>query len=52
MKGKKGQMHLLVNETRPLHALVRDMVDACKGESAAVAEFLISAIHNELQARG
>lgn len=47
--GQDGKSHLVVNETRNLYALVRRMVDACKGESATVDEFLISAISNEIK---
>ena len=42
------KLHLVVNETRNLYALVRRMVDACKGESATVDEFLVSALTKEL----
>ena len=47
--GQDGKSHLVVNESRNLYALVRRMVDACKGESATVDEFLISAISKEIK---
>jgi len=42
------KLHLVVNESRNLYALVRRMVDACKGESAKVDDFLASAITKEI----
>jgi len=49
MQGKKGQTHLLVNESRTLHGLVTAMVSACKGNKAKVDDFLVGAIRNELK---
>jgi ParB-like chromosome segregation protein Spo0J len=43
------KLHLVVNESSSLYGAVRRMVDACKGESATVDEFLISAISKELK---
>lgn len=48
IKGKKGQMHLVVDETESLHGLVKQMVAACKGNDARVDDFLIDAIKNGL----
>jgi len=42
------QQHLVVNESKKLYGLVQRMVDACKGESASVDDFLVAAITNEL----
>jgi hypothetical protein len=47
-QGKKGQLHLVVNESKNLFALVAKMVSSCKGNSAKVDDFLASAIQQEL----
>jgi len=46
--GTGGQTHLVVNESKQLHALIADMVGACKANSDKVDEFLASAISKEL----
>lgn len=48
-QGKKGQIHLLVDESKNLHELVSKMVDTCKGTSSKVDEFLSTAISKELK---
>lgn len=48
VQGKKGQMHLVVDETKNLHELVKLMVKACKGADAKIDDFLSSAIRTEL----
>ena len=50
--GQKGKSHLVVEESKTLYCVVRDMVIACRGDSARVDEFLISAIKRELLSRG
>jgi len=47
-QGRRGQLHLVVNESNQLHKLVADMVSHCKGNSAKVDDFLISALQQEL----
>lgn len=49
VQGSKGQMHLVVDESKKLHELVSKMVNACKGSSAKVDDFLAAAINSELQ---
>lgn len=51
MQGKKGQSHLVVDESKTLHGLVKNMVESCKGLDGKVDDFLISAIRNELKNR-
>jgi hypothetical protein len=46
--GTGGQTHLVVNESKQLHALIADMVAACKANSDKVDEFLCSALSKEL----
>jgi len=48
-QGKNGQLHLVVDETEKLYAVVRDMVHACKGQSGKIDDFLQAAIKNELK---
>lgn len=48
-QGSKGQIHLVVDESKNLHQLVSKMVEACKGTSAKVDEFLSTAISKELK---
>jgi hypothetical protein len=48
-QGNKGQMHLVVNESKRLYGLVSKMVSACKGNSAKVDDFISAAIQQELQ---
>lgn len=49
MQGKKGQTHLVVDESTPLNGLVKEMVRACKGLDGKVDDFLVAAIRNELK---
>jgi len=49
MQGKKGQTHLVVDESTSLNSLVKEMVKACKGLDGKVDDFLVSAIRNELK---
>lgn len=49
VQGKSGQTHLVVNESAPLHDLVKSMVKACKGVDGRVDDFLVDAIRNELK---
>lgn len=49
VQGRKGQTHLVVDESNNLHSLVSKMVSACKGESARVDDFLAAAIAKELK---
>ena len=49
MQGKKGQTHLVVDESTSLNGLVKEMVKACKGLDGKVDDFLVSAIRNELK---
>lgn len=49
VQGKKGQTHLVVDETVTLHGLVKSMVTACKGLDSKVDDFLCAAIRNELK---
>jgi ParB-like chromosome segregation protein Spo0J len=49
VQGKKGQSHLVVNESLTLHGLVKQMVAACKGVDGKVDDFLSGAIRNELK---
>jgi len=49
VQGKKGQTHLVVNESTALHGMVKNMVAACKGLDGKVDDFLIAAIRNELK---
>lgn len=51
VQGRRGQTHLVVNESEDLNALVKNMVTACKGIDGKVDEFLIGAIRNELKNR-
>jgi hypothetical protein len=51
IQGKRGQSHLVVDETETLNEMVKSMVKACKGSDARVDEFLIGAIRNELKNR-
>lgn len=48
VQGKRGQMHLVVDESKNLHELVKLMVKACKGTDSKIDDFLSSAIRNEL----
>lgn len=48
-QGEKGQTHLVVDESPSLAGLVKRMVAACKGDSARVDEFLVTAITSELE---
>lgn len=48
VQGKKGQTHLVVDESVTLHGLVKQMVSACKGIDGKVDDFLVNAIRNEL----
>lgn len=48
VQGKKGQMHLVVDESERLHGVIKDMVKACKGVDAKIDDFLVDAIRNEL----
>jgi ParB-like nuclease family protein len=49
VQGKKGQTHLVVDESVALHDLVKHMVKACKGLDGKVDDFLSAAIRNELK---
>ena len=49
MQGAKGQTHLVVEESLPLHGLVKEMVNKCKGLDGKVDDFLCAAIRNELK---
>lgn len=49
MQGSAGQMHLLVDESDQLHKLITKMVSTCKGETARVDDFLVTAIEKELK---
>lgn len=46
--GQGGMTHLVVNQSSKLHALVSDMVEACKANSDRIDDFLVSAITKEL----
>ena len=48
-QGKNGQMHLVVDSSKALSGLVKQMVKACKGLDAKVDDFLSAAIRNELE---
>ena len=50
-QGKKGQTHLVVNESVTLHGLVKNMVASCKDIDGKVDDFLVAAIRNELKNR-
>lgn len=52
VQGKKGQTHLIVDESAELHSLVAKMVSSCKSNEDKVDEFLSSAIENELKRMG
>jgi len=47
-QGKNGQMHLVVDESLELHALIKQMVSTCKGNDAKVDDFLTNAISAQL----
>lgn len=49
VQGKKGQTHLVVDESVSLHGLVKEMVSKCKGLDGKVDDFLCAAIRNELK---
>ena len=51
VQGKKGQMHLVVDESQNLHEVIKQMVKSCKGEDEKVDDFLFSAIRAELATR-
>lgn len=48
-QGGEGKTHLVVDESKALHGLVKRMVAACKKDSAKVDGFLASALTNELK---
>lgn len=46
--GQDGKLHLVANESKNLYVAVQKMVEACKGNSASVDDFMVSAITKEL----